>query len=247
MKDLQKKLVLLGGMVCCSICVYAQQVAQDFKTMHQQYYGKWPKTITFVQKTEMYRADTVFRSQTWYEAGIFPKFFRIDLGDPKEGNAVIYRGDSTYHFRKSKLVKANVDPNILVYLLGGMFFDGIAQVNDKLKVEGFDLSQTYRSKWQGKDVVIFGTSKDDNSKSQLWYDVKTLYLVRMIQITPTGKLECHFSEHQKTGKVWHEGFVKIFVGDKLVQTETYSDFKIDVLLNPDFFDPNKFGTWHWMK
>jgi hypothetical protein len=235
------------AIVCCTAVAFGQNIAPNFKTLHQQYYGKWPKTITFVQKTQMYRADTVFRTQTWYEAGIFPNLFRIDIGDPKDGNAVIYRGDSTYNFRKSQKLKPSVNPNILVYLLGGMFFENLDQVNQKLKSEGFDLTQTFKTKWNGRDVDVFGTSTSDTTKSQLWYDAKEHYLVRMIQISPRNKLECHFSGHQKTGNVWHEGLVKIFVDDKLVQTEAYSDFKINVELNPDFFNPDKFGSWHWMK
>jgi hypothetical protein len=225
--------------------VVAQDASPKFKAIHQQYYGKWPKTITFVQKTTMYRADTIFRSQIWYEAGIFPNFFRIDLGDPKDGNAIIYRGDSTYNFRKSKKLNPIVSPNILVYLLGGMFFETTDQVNQKLKKDGFDLSKTYKTTWKGRDVDVFGVDKADSTKSQLWYDVKNHYLVRMIEQRETSRLECHFENHQKIENIWHEGDVKIFVNNKLVQTENYNDFRINVPLNPDFFNPDKFGSWHW--
>ncbi|MDQ7948481.1 MAG: hypothetical protein REI78_16095 [Pedobacter sp.] len=225
----------------------AQGVDPKFAAIHKQFYLQFPKTITFVQKTENYRADTLFRTQTWYEAGSLPNLFRIDIGDPKDGNAVIYRGDSTYNFRKGKLARATVDPNILVYLLGGMYFQTIDQVQQKMKTDGFDLSKSYHTKWNGRDVDVFGTATADSTKSQLWYDSREHYLVRMMQQTPESHLECHFSQHQKTGKVWHEGYVKILVNHKLVQTETYSDFKINVQLDPSFFEPSKFGTWHWLK
>lgn len=240
-----KKLLTLLCILGCTNAL-AQSVHPNFVALHGKFYGKWPKTISFTQKTEMYRADTVFRTQTWYEAGIFPNLFRIDLGDPKDGNAMVYRGDSTYHFRKTKLVRAGVEPNILVYLLGGMFFESADQVAQKLKKDGFDLSKSFKSKWKGTDVVVFGTEKADSTKSQLWYDVKNNYLVKMVQQTEKSRLECDFENHQKIGNIWHEGNVKIFVNHKLVQTEQYSNFKINVTLKPEFFEPTRFGSWHWL-
>lgn len=246
MKVLNKHLALLAFGLLCYASISAQGLHPKLAAIHKEFYGQWPKTITFTQKTDMYRADTVFKTQTWYEAGIFPNFFRIDLGDPKEGNAMIYRGDSTYIFRKSKLLRATVDPNILVYLLGGMYFETAAQVAQHLQKEGFDLSKNYITKWNNRAVEVFGTAKPDSTKSQLWYDVKNHYLVRMIQQSEKSRLECHFENHQKVGKVWHEGNVKIFVNNKLVQTEAYSNFKINMALKSEFFDPNHFGSWHWL-
>ncbi len=243
-KKSQLLFILLVGL---SITAAAQNINAKFKAIHQQFYGKWPKTITFVQKTNTYRADTLFRTQTWYEAGIFPHLFRIDLGNPKDGNAIIYRGDSTYNFRKFQKLKPNVDPNILVYLLGGMFFENLEQVNKKLTAASFDLSKAHKSTWKGREIDIFGTATADTTVSQLWYDSKNHYLVRMIQQQPKMRLECQFENHQQVGKMWHEGKVKIYIQNKLVQTEEYSDFKINVALNPDFFNPDKFGSWHWMK
>ncbi len=240
-----KNLAFLGLLLSTSFIALAQNVSPKFKVIHQQYYGKWPKTITFVQKTVMYRADTIFRKQTWYEAGIFPHLFRIDFGDPKDGNAVIYRGDSTYNFRKSQKLNPIISPNILVYLLGGMFFESTEQVNQKLKSDGFDLSKTYKTKWKGREVNVFGVDKADSTKSQLWYDGKNHYLVRMIEQKERSRMECHFENHQKIENIWHEGDVKIFVNNKLIQTENYNDFRINVPLNPDFFNPDKFGSWHW--
>jgi hypothetical protein len=240
-----KNIILLALIAICSP-IWAQDIHPNFAAIHAKSYGKWPKTISFTQKTVNYRADTVFRTQIWHEAGIFPSLFRIDLGDLKDGNAMIYRGDSTYHFRKSKIVRADIEPNILIYLLGGMFFETVDQVAQKLKKDGFDISKSFKTKWNGKDALVFGTDKDDPTKNQLWYDAKKHYLVRMIQQTERSRLECQFENHQQTGRIWHEGKVKIFANNKLVQTEEYSDFKIDVLLKAEFFEPSRFGSWHWL-
>lgn len=246
MKPTLIALLLSAAMLTGNLTASAQELHPKFAAIHQQFYKQFPKTITFIQRTDIYRADTIFRTQTWYEAGRFPELFRIDFGDPKDGNAVIYKGDSTYNFRKSKLVKAGVDPNILIYLLGGMYFQSSQEVNQKLKADGFDLSKSYQTRWENRDVLVFGTAVPDSTKNQLWYDAKAHYLVRMINIKPQSRIECQFGNHQQTGKVWHEGFVKILINNQLAQTETYSNFKINVPLDLDFFNPSKFGTWHWL-
>src|SRR5437868_2389575 len=75
------------------------------KKMYDTYRGKWYKTFHFIQTTENYRNDSLIRTATWYEAIMFPDKFRIDFGDPKNGNAVIYNKDSGYVFRNSKLAR----------------------------------------------------------------------------------------------------------------------------------------------
>ena len=59
------------------------------KMMHDRYAGKWYRTLTFNQKTEMYQNDSLLQTQTWYEALIFPDKFRIDFGPSDSGNSVI--------------------------------------------------------------------------------------------------------------------------------------------------------------
>ena len=68
--------------------------------MHDRYAGKWYRTFSFSQTTEIYRNDSLKRSETWYENIKFPNNFRIDFGDPDSGNAVIFKNDSSYLFRK---------------------------------------------------------------------------------------------------------------------------------------------------
>src|SRR5205085_10609058 len=79
------------------------------KKMYKRYGGKWFRTFHFIQSTENYRNDSLIRTSTWYEAIIYPDKFRIDFGDLKNGNAVLYNKDSAYNFRNHKL--ARVTPN----------------------------------------------------------------------------------------------------------------------------------------
>src|SRR5580765_356287 len=58
--------------------------------MRNAYLGKWFKTVTFVQQTIQTHQDGKVDTTTWYEALRSPDRLRIDFGDPKSGNGVIY-------------------------------------------------------------------------------------------------------------------------------------------------------------
>src|ERR1700689_4503039 len=91
------------------------------KQMYDRYTGKWYHTFTFVQTTESYKNDSLVKTATWYEALLFPDKFRIDFGDLKNGDAMIFASDSAYRFRNGVLVSAAPDPDDLTFLLGGLF------------------------------------------------------------------------------------------------------------------------------
>ena len=61
--------------------------------MRSKYLGKWFKTVTFSQQTIQTRPTAVVDTSTWYEALKTPDRLRIDFGDPKNGNGVLYTAD----------------------------------------------------------------------------------------------------------------------------------------------------------
>lgn len=92
------------------------------KKMYDRYNGKWYKTLTFTQKNEFYKADTLSDINIWYEAIAFPDKFRIDVGELNDGNAAILANDSIYRFKEGKMVNQAYRKNNLTFLGGGMFF-----------------------------------------------------------------------------------------------------------------------------
>src|SRR5438128_510413 len=84
--------------------------------MYKKYAGKSCRSFTFSQDNKHYKNDTLSGTSTWYEALEYPDKFRIDFGDPKDGNAVIFRNDSAWHFRKGELKRKEADKNDLLLL-----------------------------------------------------------------------------------------------------------------------------------
>ena len=235
---------LIMSMAAKPVADGGQDVLQK---MYRQYSGKWYKTFTFNQTTEVYRNDSLRRSETWYEAAIFPDKFRIDFGNVDSGNAVVFKGDSSYNFRKGKLRATRKDANDLTFLLGGMYFYTYGQVLVKIKELGYDLSKSYETNWKGKPVYVIGAAADGEKVNQLWIEKDRLIILRFIKYDNNRKEEGVLENHIKAGNGWTETKVTVYVDDKLVQKEQYHDFKANPALEESLFDPAAFGKWHWYK
>lgn len=216
------------------------------KNMYTRYHTQWYKTLTFVQKNEFYKGDTLAGTSIWYEAIEYPKNFRIDLGDISEGNAVIFRNDSIYSFRAGEMKKALPRKNTLTFLLGGMYFLPYEEVLGQMKAEGYDLSKGYKSLHKGKEVWIIGADSAGTKSNQLWVDLENLYVVRVLTYKDSKEIDAVFEGHIQFSKGWCESKVTFYIDRQLYQMEYYSDIETDVALDSDVFNPKAFGKVHWM-
>jgi outer membrane lipoprotein-sorting protein len=210
------------------------------KKMYDRYAGKWYKTFSFNQTTEVYRNDSLKHTETWYESIKFPKDFRIDFGDPDSGKAVIYKNDSSYFFRNGKLAGVRPDNNDLLFLLGGMYFYKFDEVISKMTSYGYDLDKFHEDTWKGKEVYVIGAEKGEDSVNQLWIEKENYSPVRMVKIENNNKEEALFEDHVKLGGGYTETLVYFFINNKLVQVEKYHDLKGDIEIDPSIFDAKKF-------
>lgn len=241
------KVILINYMLLLLIVdsVNAQQKNEVLANVINKYSGKWPKTLSFSQTTTLYR-PTGEEKQKWYEVASFPDKFRIDFNMSK-GNSVIFNNNQEYYFRENKLSRSGVISNPLIYLLGGMYFDSLDTVKHKLTKLGINTNKQDIGIWKNKSVFILGALDGDTTKTQLWFDSEELYLIRFVNNTKQGVMDVHFTNQQKIGNTWHEMAAYIFQNGKLVQKEEYADFKTNIKINQDIFDPNKYGQIHWLK
>ncbi len=208
--------------------------------MHNQYVGKWYKTLSFNQTTEVYHNDSLVKSQIWYEHIKFPANFRIDFGNPDNGNAVIFKNDSSFSFKSA--VKANVQPykDDLLFLLGGMYFYEFNTVLSKMKSFGYNLDKYHEDNWKGRSVYVIGAKLNEDSVNQLWIDKEKLYIVRMIKFEEKFKEEALFENQVKSGEGYTETQVHFFINNKLVQVEKYHDIKANISIEENIFNPENF-------
>jgi len=206
--------------------------------MYKRYHGKWHTTRSFNQTTEMYRKDTLFKSQTWYEHILYPNKLRIDFDSLKSGNGIIFRADSTYVISKHKVVRSVKNENELIFFLGGMYFVPFDQVLAHFKELHYDLSKFHTDTWKGKPMYVIGADKGDEKVNQLWIDQKKLVAVRFLKYEDGSKEEGTMEEQIPVkGGGWSEMLCKFYVNDHVLQIEKYHDVVGGGAVDKSMFEP----------
>src|ERR1700733_7757509 len=109
---------LLIAVICLSTFFTKVNTGEDvIKLMYKKYAGKWSRTLTFDQKTEIYR-DTSKKIQTWHESALYPDKLRIDVEPTGNGTTYIMRNDSTYSIANGHIQSASPQGNDFIFLLG---------------------------------------------------------------------------------------------------------------------------------
>jgi hypothetical protein len=215
--------------------------------MYHRYHGHWQRSVRFIQQTERFINDTVTTKETWYETIVYPRSFRIDLGEPDQRNCVIYRNDSAYVFRKGALSRSRVDSNDLLYLLGGMYHaSSLNDVTTRLAAMHYDLSKSYYTRWRGRDIYVIGAAGIGDRANQLWVESKHYRIVRIMKFDNGMPEEILMEGHKRLGhKKWTETRVAFYRSGRLLQLETYSDIVVNDEIDERIFDPAAPWQWHW--
>jgi len=194
--------------------------------MYKKYKKAPCKSYTFSQKNTLYRNDSIIGNSVWHESIEFPDKFRIDYDDKTKGNYVIYKSDSVFYFKNSKLKKSMSEQNILLLLLGGMYYREFAETIKRLKKEGFktDLMHIEQTK-QGK-VYVIGAKKPESEENQIWVEAKEFKVVKIKQtMRDKSIMEMTFDAHQKNCDGYIETKVTFKRNGKTEQVEEYYDIK----------------------
>jgi len=194
--------------------------------LHQKYKAGPCKTYTFSQKNKHYRNDSLIGTSEWFEAIEFPDKFRIDFGDRTSGNFIIFKNDSSYRYKKTQLVKTSYNTNTLLLLLGGMYYREIADINNRLQQEHYNLAVLSTQKWRKQKVYVIGAQKGDSTSNQIWVSTKSWKIIRIIEKMEDGHtMDMSFDEHQAHCNGYVETKVTFKLDGKIEQVEDYYDIK----------------------
>ena len=211
--------------------------------MHDRY-PKWYRTLTFIQKTTIYRSGGEL-VQTWYEAGSLPGQLRIDT-DFASNSGQLFARDSIFAFANGRLVRANAGVNELLVLGFDVYVQPPTRTAQQLTTLGFDLSKTHETTWQGKRVIVVGAVAGDTTSKQFWVDDDNLLFVRAIGSTPRGRTDVRFDRYERVGSGWIAKEVLQLVNGRSTLREEYFDVRVDVSLADALFDPQQWTTaTHW--
>jgi hypothetical protein len=210
------------------------------KKMDDRYAGKWMKSFSFSQTTEMYRNDSLINTSTWYENVVYPDKFRIDFGDKTSGNAAIFTKDSIYSFRNKSLIKTSPNDENLTFLLGGMYSYSLDTIKIMLTKLGYDLNKCFETKLENNNVYVIGANNADEKTNQLWIDKDKLVIVKFVSYSNGEKEEGIFYNHKQFGNSWSETACDFYIDRKLIQKEKYFDCKANENVKLKIFDPYNF-------
>lgn len=234
-------------LLLCSFSIPKRDGRYILYKMYARHHGHWQRSLKFIQQTDRYNNDTLTGSETWYETIVYPRSFRIDFGLPAKGNCVLFRNDSAYIFRNSKLAKSRIDSNELLYVLGGMYHaPAFAQVLDRFHAMHYDLSKSFCTEWKGEMVLVIGAAKDGEEVNQLWVTARNYHIVRSLKFEGGNKKEILMEGHQRLGRrKWSETKVVFYRNGHLLQQETYSKLIANDPVDPAIFSPTTPWQWHW--
>jgi len=241
-------LILLG-----STLVHAQNIrtgGEVLRAMHDRYAKSWYETLTFTQKSTTYAPDGTSKVETWHEAVAVPGKLRIDIGIPAEGNGYLMADGTLTIFKGNK--EAGTRPLINMLLVLG--FDVYRQSPEAtMKItqgEGYDLTKFHEETWEGQPVYVVGAEKGDLKSKQFWVDKNRLLFVRLFEPTqadPNKFQDIRFEDYREMAGGWVAARVEVYVDEKKVFSEEYSDIQCNAKLDAGLFDPKQFGSTHWEK
>ena len=220
--------------------------------MHDRYEGRWFNTLTFVQRTTQYRPDGTSQISTWYEAQRGPRL-RIDVGDPSAGNGALYTADSLYVLRAGKVVRTMAEGNPFLPLIVGVYTQPLDQTIAQIAPYKVDLSRIHTQDFEGKPTYVVGSaSPSDTTSPQFWVErdrlIVTRFLLPLIPSPDNRVQDVRLENNVAVGGGWLATRVRMLDKGKPMQTEEYSDWRVNVPLPESFFQAEHWSEGeHWAR
>jgi hypothetical protein len=220
--------------------------------MHDRYAGRWFRTLTFVQRTKQQRPDGTWQESTWYEAQRGPRL-RIDVGDPSAGNGALYTADSLYVIRAGKVVRTRAEGNPFLPLIVSVYLEPLDVTLAQLAPYKVDLSRIRVQDFEGKPTYVVGsTSPSDTTSPQIWVEKDRLIVTRFLMAlfpTPDNHVQdVRLENNVPAGDGWLATRIRMLDQAKALQTEEYSDWRVNVPLPATFFQAEHWSEGpHWAR
>ena len=249
----------LGASLACAV-VPRRAAAQDsvpgsgrelLERMHARYAGRWFRTLTFVQTTELRGRDGRDTVETWYEAVRAPDRLRIDRGAPSEGNGLLFTPESVYVAQRGAVVRAAARGNELIPFVVGVYTQPVDSTLRDLAGYPVDMGRVREARWRGRAAYVVGAaSAADTTSPQFWVDRERLVLVRIVLPAGGGPTpaprDVHFDQYVPLGGSWLATEVTMWERGTRMLHERYSDYTADPPLPPALFDPARWSdAEHW--
>lgn len=204
--------------------------------LHKKYEGKPCKTVAFKQKTIRYQNDTIASTSVWTEYLSFPDKLKIIFGDSAKGSYTVFKNDSAFHYRSHKFSKNNADKNLIMLLLGGMYYRKKDDVLKRLQEFKIDLDSLCILNVDGKECYVIGVSNENPNKPQIRINKKTMQMESFIEDMNGTMIEVKVADRQKACGADLETKLLIYADGKLMQEEHYYEVQFNPKLPANTFE-----------
>ncbi len=247
-----KKLLLPLLVVSSLTFAHAQDIRSGedlLRAMHDRYAKSWYATLTFDQKSTTYNTDGTTKVETWHEAADLPGKLRIDVGNPSDDNGFLLVDGTATALRGGKDTGSRPLVNMLLVLGFDVYRQAPETTAAVVKGEGYDLTKIHEETWEGQPVYVVGASKGDLKSKQFWVEENRMLFARLFEPTraDAAKFQDRFEDYKPLANAWLAERVEVYVDDKEVFSEEYSNIEGNAKLAPGTYDPKQFSTTHWEK
>ncbi len=247
------KLLLSLAVLCSFGWANAQEVKSGedvLRAMHDRYAKSWYETLTFNQKSTTYNSDGTTKVEMWHEAVQVPAKLRIDIGDPAKNNGYLMQDGKITIVQDGKEVKTRPLINMLLVLGFDVYRQAPETTAAVIKGEGYDLTKVHEDTWQGQAIYVVGADRGDTKSKQFWVEKRRLLFLRLFepaQTEPDRIQDIRFVDYREMAGGWVAAGVEVYMEDKKIFTEEYSEIQPNAKLDPATFDPKQFTATHWEK
>ncbi len=220
------------------------------RAMHDRYAKSWYATLTFDQKSTTYNTDGTTKVETWHEAADLPGKLRIDIGNPSDNDGVLLVDGTATRFSAGKETGSRPLVNMLLVLGFDVYCQAPETTAAVVKGEGYDLTKIHEETWEGQPVYVVGAAKGDLKSKQFWVEENRMLFVRLFEPTRADAAkfqDIRFEDYKPLSNAWLAERVEVYVDDKEVFSEEYSNIERNAKLAPGTYDPKQFSTTHWEK
>ncbi|PLX06239.1 MAG: hypothetical protein C0596_17330 [Marinilabiliales bacterium] len=195
--------------------------------IENKYEGKWFKHVKFLQTTNFYKNDSIYKAERWAEEYVYPGQLIIKVDSDTSNNGYLYRRDSVYIFEKNQLIYKDQVFHDLIILSMDIYNMTAEESYKRFSELDYDLDKFDTREYNGRKVYVVGAEKGDTTSNQVWFDAEHLYFVKMIKSNEHGRQEVVFNDYINiNGSAWIEQEVVFYLDGKKYMEEKYYNIQI---------------------
>ncbi len=212
------------------------------KAMHDQFGGKYLKTLSFLQNNTAYTTTGQERKSQWYEHIEIPGKLRIAFLPASQKSGLVQVDDRVASFDNGIRVDFRPSVNPLLLLTADVYAAPVATIMRSLDSLNVDTELIRSDEWEGHPVYVLGAKAGDSTSNQAWVDRDRMLLVRFIQRSASDRTIV--SDHRVLNYKDIQGFqvpteFLVIRNGRPVWREQYADIRVNEEFPPGTFDQAK--------